>query len=61
MRPLPPGADGFVLKQLGSDDLLKSIEAVGRGESTLDPATTTKVFAKCASKSASVRRAPSAN
>jgi DNA-binding NarL/FixJ family response regulator len=40
------GADGFVLKQLGSDDLLKSIEAVGRGESTLDPATTTKVFAK---------------
>ena len=40
------GADGFVLKQLGSDDLIKSIEAVGRGESTLDPTTTTRVFAK---------------
>jgi DNA-binding NarL/FixJ family response regulator len=40
------GADGFVLKQLGSDDLIKKIEEVGRGDSVLDPTTTTRVFAK---------------
>ncbi len=40
------GASGFVLKQLGSDDLVKHIQTVARGESTLDPASTTKVFIK---------------
>jgi DNA-binding NarL/FixJ family response regulator len=40
------GADGYVLKQIGSDDLLRALEQVGRGESMLDPAVTARVFAK---------------
>jgi two-component system response regulator DevR len=40
------GADGYVLKQIGSDDLIKALERVGRGESLLDPALTNQVFAK---------------
>jgi two-component system response regulator DevR len=40
------GADGYVLKQIGSDDLIHALERVGRGESLLDPALTAKVFDK---------------
>jgi two-component system, NarL family, response regulator DevR len=40
------GASGYVLKQIGSNDLIKSIETVGRGDATLDPATTSRVFAR---------------
>lgn len=40
------GADGYVLKQIGSDDLLRALERVGRGEGLLDPALTDQVFAK---------------
>lgn len=40
------GADGYVLKQIGSDDLIRALEKVGRGESLLDPALTDQVFAK---------------
>ncbi len=40
------GASGYVLKQIGSNDLIKSIETVGRGEATLDPTTTSRVFAR---------------
>ena len=38
------GACGYVLKQIGSDDLIRAIETVGRGEALLDPAVTQKVF-----------------
>ncbi|MCC7451438.1 MAG: response regulator transcription factor [Anaerolineae bacterium] len=38
------GASGYVLKRIGSDDLVKTIQAVGRGESALDPAMTEAVF-----------------
>ena len=38
------GASGYVLKQIGSDDLVKAIEAVSRGEALLDPAVTQRVF-----------------
>lgn len=38
------GASGYVLKQIGSDDLVRALEQVGRGESLLDPAVTQKVF-----------------
>ena len=38
------GASGYVLKQIGSDDLVKALEAVGRGEALLDPAVTQRVF-----------------
>jgi DNA-binding NarL/FixJ family response regulator len=38
------GASGYVLKQIGSDDLINAIEAIGRGEALLDPAVTQRVF-----------------
>ncbi|MBP9676797.1 MAG: response regulator transcription factor [Anaerolineaceae bacterium] len=38
------GASGYVLKQIALDDLVKAIEAVGRGEGLLDPAVTQRVF-----------------
>jgi DNA-binding NarL/FixJ family response regulator len=40
------GADGYVLKQIGSDELIRALERVGRGESILDPAVMDQVFAK---------------
>jgi two-component system response regulator DevR len=40
------GACGYVLKQIGSDDLIRAIEAVGKGEALLDPALTQRVFAR---------------
>lgn len=38
------GASGYVLKQVGREDLIRAIEAVGRGEALLDPAVTQRVF-----------------
>lgn len=38
------GASGYVLKQIGGDDLIKAIESVGRGEALLDPAVTQRVI-----------------
>jgi two-component system response regulator DevR len=38
------GAYGYVLKQIGSDDLIKSLETIGRGEALIDPVLTQKVF-----------------
>ncbi len=38
------GACGYVLKQIGSDDLIRAIEAVGRGEALLDPSVTRRVL-----------------
>jgi two-component system response regulator DevR len=40
------GADGYVLKEIGSDDLIQALERIGRGESLLDPSVTDRVFAK---------------
>jgi two-component system response regulator DevR len=40
------GACGYVLKQIGSDDLIQAVEAVGRGEALLDSALTQRVFAR---------------
>ncbi len=40
------GACGYVLKQIGSDDLIRAIETVGKGEALLDPALTQRVFAR---------------
>ncbi len=40
------GASGYVLKQVGSEELIQSIEAVGRGEASLDPALTQRVFSQ---------------
>jgi two-component system response regulator DevR len=40
------GAEGYVLKQIGSDDLIQALEQVGHGGSLLDPSLTDRVFAK---------------
>ena len=40
------GACGYVLKQIGSDDLIRAVEAVSDGEALLDPALTQRVFAR---------------
>ena len=38
------GASGYLLKQIRARDLVSAIEAIGRGESLLDPAVTEKVL-----------------
>lgn len=38
------GASGYVLKQIGGDDLIRALEAIGRGEALLDSAVTQRVF-----------------
>jgi two-component system response regulator DevR len=38
------GAAGYVLKQIGSGELVRALETIGRGESLIDPALTQKVF-----------------
>ncbi|MEW5986352.1 MAG: response regulator transcription factor [Chloroflexota bacterium] len=38
------GAAGYVLKQIGSEGLIRAIEAASRGEATLDPSLTQRVF-----------------
>jgi two-component system, NarL family, response regulator DevR len=38
------GASGYILKQIGAEDLVHALEAVGRGDALLDPAVTQRVF-----------------
>ncbi len=38
------GASGYVLKQIGGEDLVRALEAVSRGEAMLDPTVTQRVF-----------------
>ena len=38
------GAVGYVLKQVGGNDVIRSIEAAARGEATLDPSLTQRIF-----------------
>lgn len=38
------GASGYVLKQIGGEELVRALDAVGRGEALLDPAVTQRVF-----------------
>ncbi len=38
------GAAGYVLKQIGGDELVRAIERVGRGEALLDPSVTQQVL-----------------
>ncbi|HSJ57835.1 MAG TPA: response regulator transcription factor [Anaerolineae bacterium] len=40
------GADGYVLKEIGSHELIRALERVGQGQSLLDPSLTDRVFAK---------------
>ncbi|MGD0752300.1 MAG: response regulator transcription factor [Anaerolineales bacterium] len=38
------GASGYILKQIGGEELVRALEAVARGEALLDPAVTQRVF-----------------
>ncbi|HLF87729.1 MAG TPA: response regulator transcription factor, partial [Anaerolineales bacterium] len=38
------GASGYVLKQIASNELIRALETIGRGDSLLDPAVTKRVF-----------------
>ena len=40
------GASGYVLKQVGNDDLVRAIETIARGDAMLDPTITGQVLAK---------------
>jgi two-component system response regulator DevR len=55
------GAAGYVLKRIGSEDLVRAIEAVGRGEALLDPTLTQKVLAKVREVSHEAEKAAFAN
>jgi DNA-binding NarL/FixJ family response regulator len=44
------GASGYVLKEIGSQELIHTIEAVAEGKSLLDPAITAKVLRKIREK-----------
>lgn len=46
MRAINAGAMGYVLKQVGNDELLRAIQAAARGEALLDPATTTRLLTR---------------
>ena len=48
------GAVGYVLKQVGNDDLVRAIETVARGEALLDPNITGQVLAKLRESTRSV-------
>jgi len=40
------GVVGYVLKQVGNDELLRAIQAAARGEALLDPSTTARLLAR---------------
>jgi DNA-binding NarL/FixJ family response regulator len=40
------GADGYVLKQIGSQELVDAVRRVGAGENLLDPTLTARVFSR---------------
>lgn len=46
---LQAGASGYVLKSAPSEELIRAVRAVSRGESALDPAVTAKVMQQLAS------------
>jgi two-component system response regulator DevR len=46
MRAISAGAMGYVLKQVGNEELLRAIQAAARGEALLDPSTTAKLLSR---------------
>jgi len=46
MRAISAGAVGYVLKQVGNEELLRAIQAAARGEALLDPSTTAKLLSR---------------
>ena len=46
MRAITAGAIGYVLKQVGNEELLHAIQAAAHGKSVLDPSTTTRLISR---------------
>ena len=46
VRAIRAGAVGYVLKQVGNEELLRAIAAAARGEAVLDPSTTARLFSR---------------
>jgi two-component system, NarL family, response regulator DevR len=46
VRAIRAGAVGYVLKQVGNEELLRAIRAASRGESVLDPSTTARLLSR---------------
>ncbi len=46
IRAISAGAVGYVLKQVGNEELLRAIQAAARGEALLDPSTTAKLLSR---------------
>ncbi|GAB4513815.1 MAG: response regulator transcription factor [Anaerolineae bacterium] len=44
LAAIDAGASGYVLKRIGTDELVRAVERVSRGDGTLDPAMTAAVF-----------------
>jgi DNA-binding NarL/FixJ family response regulator len=44
MRAINAGAVGYVLKQVGNEELVRAIQAAARGEALLDPSTTARLL-----------------
>lgn len=44
VRAISAGAMGYVLKQVGNEELLRAIRAAARGEALLDPSTTARLL-----------------
>lgn len=46
MRAINAGAAGYVLKQVGNEELIRAIQAAARGEALLDPSTTARLLSR---------------
>ena len=46
LRAIQAGAVGYVLKQVGNEELLRAISAAARGEALLDPSTTSRLLSR---------------
>ena len=46
MRAINAGAVGYVLKQVGNEELIRAIQAAARGEAVLDPSTTARLLSR---------------
>jgi DNA-binding NarL/FixJ family response regulator len=57
-KAIAAGAAGYVLKQVGNDDLVRAIETVARGEGLLDPSVTGRVLARLRESTLSEAFAP---
>jgi two-component system, NarL family, response regulator DevR len=44
LRAIQAGAVGYVLKQVGNEELLRAIQAAARGDALLDPSTTARLI-----------------